>query len=164
MEIESLFTDAKGETVRIQYRDADSVSELDGRKVSGVHAYCFYRDQLVIVFAKKKGFWTPPGGGVEAGETPEEAVIREVREETNMDVLRQSILGYQDISKNDEVVTQVRFVCIVEPLGEFLADPDEDITEIKFINPSEYKQYFDWGEVGDHLMERALKLRSILGQ
>jgi 8-oxo-dGTP diphosphatase len=37
--------------------------------------------------------WTVPGGGVEEGETPEEAAVREVLEETGYDVELLRLLG-----------------------------------------------------------------------
>ena len=39
------------------------------------------------------GFWTLPGGGIEFGEDPEEAMIREVREETGLNVEPNGIAG-----------------------------------------------------------------------
>ncbi len=143
----------------VTYRDFDTIEELGDRKVSGVHAYCFYDNKLVIVYAKKKDMWTPPGGGVDGNETPLEAVIREVKEETNMRVIKHAFIGYQDINEPGNFITQTRSVCIVEPYGDFAADPDDgEITEIKLIDPNDYKKYFDWKEIGDHVMKRALEL------
>jgi hypothetical protein len=51
-------------------------------------------------------------------------------------------------------------VCIVEPDGAFVCDPDGDITKIELINPKDYKKYFDWGEIGDHIMQRSLELKA----
>jgi len=56
-------------------------------------------------------------------------------------------------------VSQTRSVCIVEPFGPFTNDPDGDITKIELIDPANYKKYFDWGEIGDHIMQRALELK-----
>jgi 8-oxo-dGTP diphosphatase len=166
MEIESSssFDKATTQELKILYRDINFGSELEGRKVSVVHAYCFVKDAFLIVYAAGKGYWTPPGGTVEAGESLEEAVMREVHEETNMKVIKQALLGYQDVFLPNEIETQARSVCIVEPYGNFISDPDGDITEIKPINPAEYKKYFDWGIIGDHLMKRALELKTILEQ
>ncbi len=159
MEIESTLINRSHQTLKIIYREDNPLRDLDGKILQGVHAYCFYKDQLVVVYAKEKGYWTPPGGGIESGEGFEEAVIREVKEETNMKVLHQEFIGYQDIYEPNRIVRQTRFCCVVEPFGDFVTDPDGDITEIKLIDPKDYKQYFDWGEIGDRIMERAMELR-----
>lgn len=156
MEIKSTMTNHAGQTFSVVYRDADSLAELGDRKVSSVHALCFYKGKMLAVFSEAKGYWTPPGGGVEAGETIEEAVVREVWEETNMRVVSQRLIGYQDVFEPTRVVTQTRHFCIVEPIGKFEKDPDGDVTEIKLIDPKEYKKYFDWGKVGERIVERAV--------
>lgn len=160
MEIKTILTNRSGQVLNVAYRDIDSELDLKDKKISGVHAYCFYKDKLVIVYAESKGYWTPPGGGVEEGETARDAVRREIKEETNMKVLKQRFIGYQDISEPKGVVSHIRSVCIVEPYGDFTADIDGEVTEIKLIDPKEYKKYFDWGVVGDRLMQRALELKT----
>ncbi len=157
MEIESTLTNRFHQTLKVIYREDDPLADLNGKILLGVHAYCFYKDQLVIVYAEEKGYWTPPGGGIESGENFEEAVAREVKEETNMKVLYQELIGYQDIYEPNRIVRQTRSFCMVEPLGDFVSDPDGDITEIKLVDPKDYKQYFDWGKIGDRIMERAME-------
>ena len=75
-------------------------------------------------------------------------------------MISKGALGYQDIYEKDgRIVRQTRSVCMVEPYGPFVSDPDGDIDEIKLIDPADFKKYFDWGKVGDRIMGRALTLR-----
>lgn len=158
MYIESTIKTRALGVISVVYEDAEAIQDLGVRTIKAVHMYCFYRGKLVVVWAEDKQYWTLPGGGIEEGETIEEAVIREVEEESNMKVLKQVLLGVQDIFEGENIVSQTRSLCIVEPHGPFISDPDGDITQIKLVDPSDLKQYVDWGEIGDHLLERALKM------
>lgn len=160
MEIKSTYTNQLGQVLDVTYKDISDEFDLGDKKIQGVHAYCFYKNKLVLVYSEKKGYWTPAGGRVEKGETARDAVRREVKEETNMNVILQRFIGYQDITESKDVVSQTRSVCIVEPYGPFVSDPDGDISKIELIDPKDHKKYFDWGEIGDHIMNRALELKT----
>lgn len=159
MHITSTLKNRSGQTLKVEYREGDPLRELSGKILQAVHAFCFYDDKMVVVYSEEKGYWAPPGGGIEPGETIDEAVIREVREETNMKVLHQELIGYQDIYESDRIVRQTRSFCIVESHGSFVSDPDGDVTEIKLIDPKDCKQYFDWGEIGERIVKRAIAMR-----
>lgn len=50
-------------------------------------ALVLHNNQLLVMHRKNaRDYYTFPGGGVEAGETNEEATIREISEETTLDV------------------------------------------------------------------------------
>ncbi len=159
MKIKSTLTNSSGQVLDIVYEEGlDPNKNLDGRIFQAVHGFCFYKDKIVIAYANDKGYWTIPGGAIEKGETYEEATVREIHEESNMKVLHQELIGYQDIYEPDRTIRQTRSFCIVEPYGDFVSDPDGDITEIKLIYPKDFKQYVDWKKIGDRLMERALEM------
>ncbi len=160
MQIKSTLKNKLGQVLDVVYEENKNPTQnLDGKILHGVHAFCFCGDKLVIVYAENKGYWTPPGGGIEAGESYEEAVIREVKEETNMKVVYQELIGYQDIYEPNRTVRQTRSFCIVEPIGDFTTDPDGDVTEIKLVESENYKQFINWGKVGDRLLQRALEIK-----
>jgi dATP pyrophosphohydrolase len=50
---------------------------------------------LLLERADKAGFWQSVTGSIEAGETPYEAAIREVREETGLDALQYNFTDWQ---------------------------------------------------------------------
>jgi ADP-ribose pyrophosphatase YjhB (NUDIX family) len=65
--------------------------------------------------------WNLPGGGVESGELPSEAVIREVKEETGLDVVIERLVGVYGKAEKDELVFS--FVC--RAVGGALTTTDE---------------------------------------
>ncbi|MEN9604710.1 MAG: hypothetical protein RJB39_395 [Candidatus Parcubacteria bacterium] len=157
MELKRSFTRDDGETVEVIYNEGDPTADMEGKVLGGIHAFAFYDGKMVLV-NHPKGGWMPPGGGREEKETIEEVVIREVQEETNMKILHQEVIGFQDIYHDNKITRQTRNFCIVEPYGEFVADPDGEIMEMQLIDPAEYKKYFDWGPIGDRIMERAMQM------
>ena len=156
IQIQSTLTNHSGQTLQVVYSESNPLIDLDGRILQGAHAFCFYNGRLVIVYAESKKYWTPPGGEIEKGETYKEAVIREVKEETNMKVLHQRLIGFIDVYEPNRTIRQTRSFCVVEPYSDFVSDPDGEVTEIRLIDPKDYKQYFDWGKIGDRIMEQCV--------
>ncbi len=142
MEIRSKVTWKTGQVYDFIFRDSDPLDNVEDVTIHGVNAFCFYKGQLIIV-NHPIGGWLPPGGGINKGETYQEATVREVREETNMKVLHQELIGYVDVNQPHGIRRRVRTFCIVEPYGPFVTDPDGDIQEIKLIDPKDYKQWED---------------------
>lgn len=159
MQIKSTITNSAGEILNAFFESVEDLSQLDGKSIHGVHGFCFCKGKLVLVYSDKKRRWSLPGGGVEEGESFEEALIREIKEETNMRILHQKLIGFQEVFEPKKIIRQTRSFCVVEPYGPFVEDPDDkEITEIKLINPKQYKEYVNWGVIGDWIMEQSLLL------
>lgn len=151
------------EDLDLEYEDLDDFLILSRELCTQVYGVCFCNNQLVIGFGGKKNGWGLIGGTIEPSETFEQTLKREIIEESNMEVIKWQPIGYQKITDKDgKIKIQLRAVCLVKKLGEFVSDPAGSIKEIKLIDPADYKKYFNWGEVGDHLISRALELKKEL--
>ena len=78
-----------------------------------VSAYAVVVDagRLLLVHWSEGGMqgWSMPGGGIEPGEHPEQAAVREVREETGYDVELDELLGIDSVvHRGDEIGTPDR--------------------------------------------------------
>ena len=51
-----------------------------------VAVFVVWDGKLLLHFHRKLGMWLPPGGHIEKDELPDDAAVREVREETGVDV------------------------------------------------------------------------------
>jgi 8-oxo-dGTP diphosphatase len=66
-------------------------------------------------------YWTLPGGGVQNGETLEQTVVREVKEETGLDVMVAELLFTEDYRFGTSYCYLARLTgCALEPTLAFL--------------------------------------------
>ena len=64
-------------------------------KITRIGGYAVIQNEGSILLCQltRSRLWTLPGGGLEFGESPVDAMIREVKEETGFDVEQTALLG-----------------------------------------------------------------------
>ena len=67
--------------------------------------YLVKQGKVLLAHHRKFNKWTPPGGHIEEGETPDQAVIREWKEELNVDV--EIIPAYESAFSGDSNATPI---------------------------------------------------------
>ena len=102
-----------------------------------VKAILMRGNKFLILKYKVSNFWTLPGGRLEAGEKPEEALVREVFEETGLEVTVGDVTGswYFSVPSENEERVLTNFLC-TEIGGKFRLS-DEDV-EAKWVTPREF--------------------------
>jgi ADP-ribose pyrophosphatase YjhB (NUDIX family) len=100
------------------------------------------RDGKVLIVRRARppagGLYTLPGGGVEPGETLFEAVMREVREETALEVEPVGIAGYREAIGRDAAGRVERHYVILPFAARWLAgEPvlNEELSEAMWLDP-----------------------------
>ena len=85
------------------------------------------------------GYWALPGGRVDPGETVEQTIVREVKEETGLDVAIVSKIGdYHEQGVQDGVEYDYYPACfLVKTVGGEIKKQESEIEEIKLFSLSE---------------------------
>ena len=75
-----------------------------------VSGYIIDNNKTLLVHHVKTGLWLPPGGHIEKNETPDEALIREIKQETGLDI---KILNKIRVPQEGNIMEQlaVPFYC-----------------------------------------------------
>lgn len=90
------------------------------------------KGEILLVKTRRDGQWVFPGGQVEVGENLIDGVIREVKEESGIDVKVSHLVGvfsntatYEGHSGVKIIPTKVMFDFVCEPVGGKLTTSDE---------------------------------------
>jgi ADP-ribose pyrophosphatase YjhB (NUDIX family) len=105
---------------------------------------CIFDESARLLVARHEGdVWATPGGLVEPDEPPEQAVVREVREELGIDITVRGIVGayggpqHRVVYLNGDVASYVMVAYACEQAGGTLCPDGEEILEARFVTETE---------------------------
>jgi ADP-ribose pyrophosphatase YjhB (NUDIX family) len=102
-----------------------------------------YPDDKILLIKRNTrpfvGYWGLPGGRMDPGETIEQTVVREVKEETGLTVTIVSKVGeYIEKGVKDDVEYEYYPTCfVVKPVGGELIKQESEIQEIQLFSLQE---------------------------
>lgn len=109
-------------------------------------AMCIIYDDVKGILLEKRsdnGLWCVPGGAIELGETLEEALAREVREETSLEISESKLFDVKAsvhmIYPNQDEVYYTDVVYLVKHYSGTLKH-DEESTELKWFKIGEFPE------------------------
>lgn len=87
------------------------------------------QDDRILLARHKCGdrsYWVLPGGAVEEGETPEEAAVRELREETALEIRVERLLFVDEPRRDGEIVIKSpRYTFLGQAVGGALCSQED---------------------------------------
>jgi len=106
------------------------------------------RERKILVVRRARNpalsLYTLPGGTVEAGETVTEAVIREVREETSLEIEPVALAGYREaIARDAQGQIERHFVILCFAARWLGGEPvlNEELDDARWLDPAELAAY-----------------------
>lgn len=100
-----------------------------------------------------KGLWSIPGGRVEAGETDPLAVVREVREETGLEVICGPLLGSAELPGLAGSVVDVKdYLAFVVPGSAAEVTAGDDAAAVRWVTDAEADAMEERGELTPGLL------------
>lgn len=96
------------------------------------------KGNILLAKSSYKKSWQMPGGGVEDGESPEEAAIREVQEELGLALPIDSLTIKGTIYKKDEEILFMIYECNKRfPEDIKLTTQEDEVTDFKFVDTTD---------------------------
>jgi ADP-ribose pyrophosphatase YjhB (NUDIX family) len=131
---------------RVEYFDDPNAPRANALVVAVTAVVTNDQGELLLQKRTDNELWGLPGGAMNIGESIAQAVIREVKEETTLDVEPTGVVGiYSDpghvIAYADGEVRQEFSICFAARIvGGQLAVGDQESTAVRFVKPGALDQ------------------------
>lgn len=105
---------------------------------------CIKNDKGDILLQRRsdKNKWGFPGGAMEIGESAKEATLREIKEETGLDVEIENLIGiytdYYDEYPNGDYAQTISIFFELKVIGGCIDDTDSETLELKYFNINDF--------------------------
>lgn len=132
-------------------------------KQSLVAALIFHEGKMLLVHnIKYRLRYEPPGGKIEPGETPEEALRREAEEETGCEIEILSYFGEEDSASSEGEFAVKMYVCkIVSGTPEIPVSERDKIDKIGWYSFEEMQSFKDEGLLAPNLCESLTRIKEL---
>jgi 8-oxo-dGTP pyrophosphatase MutT (NUDIX family) len=114
------------------------------RRAFSVAVYARRGERVLVIEHRRLKTWLPIGGELEAGETPLEAAVRELREETGLtakfpavtgalDGVPAGLIGYEEHQAGSKGL-HMNFVFVAEVAPDAEVTPNEEFGAFRWVN------------------------------
>ena len=117
------------------------------RRAFSVAVYARRGDRVLVIEHRRLKTWLPIGGELEEGETPLEAAVRELREETGLtaqfrrlanalDGVPEGMIGYEEHQAGSKGL-HMNFVFVAEVAADADVTPNEEFGAFRWVDRAE---------------------------
>ncbi|MBN1230245.1 MAG: NUDIX domain-containing protein [Anaerolineales bacterium] len=103
------------------------------------------KNKVLICHGRDRDLWNLPGGGMESGETPQQALWREVNEETGLEVEIIRLVGIYTKPHHDDIVFS--FLCRLLGKEPVCPELNEETDAFDWCNIDTLPENFSWMQV-----------------
>jgi 8-oxo-dGTP diphosphatase len=117
------------------------------RRAFSVAVYARRGDRVLVIEHRRLKTWLPIGGELEPGETPAEAAVRELREETGLvgrwraldgalDGVPAGLIGYEEHQAGSKGL-HMNFVFVCEVAADADVTPNDEFSAFRWVDRAE---------------------------
>ena len=117
---------------------------LSLKPITQIYGVCFDNKGNILIIRTPNVNWNIPGGTPENNEIPEQTLKRELKEEVDVTIGKNAMIGYYEVVSDKSTIYQLRFAALLNEKKPLTIDPALGVVnERKFVSLDEFFRYVE---------------------